>query len=285
VHQDGAPEDGGKKASAYECRLPAGVFPARANLRPARMPALADFGREHRQEGERIVAEAPCRLRPKRLPGEASPARKVFREPCGPGWQHGAVNIRVRLFLALAVILTIAILAGKWHRDHLEAGQDKFILASASKHGVDPALVKAVIWRESRFRPEARGGKGEAGLMQIMENTGLEWAGAQRIRLNSQAELLDPARNIECGTWYLRKLLGRYQQTDDPVPYALADYNAGRGNVLKWMKESAVTNSADFVAKIGFPSTSNYVLAVMERRQRYAQEFLAAQARAAVSPP
>lgn len=181
--------------------------------------------------------------------------------------------------------MAIAILAGKWRRDHLESNQDQNILNSARKHGVDPALVKAVIWRESRFHPEARGNKGESGLMQIMENTGLEWAGAQRVTLLSQSDLLDPVRNIECGTWYLRKLLGRYQQTDDPVPYALADYNAGRGNVLKWMKESAVTNSADFMGQIGFPSTSNYVQAVMGRRQRYAEAFRAAQDRAVVNPP
>jgi soluble lytic murein transglycosylase len=181
--------------------------------------------------------------------------------------------------------MALAILAGKWRRDHLESSQDKNILASAQKHGVDPALIKAVIWRESRFRPEVRGSKGETGLMQIMEDTGLEWAGAQRVGLFSESSLLDPARNIECGTWYLRKLLGRYQQTDDPVPYALADYNAGRGNVLKWMKETGLTNSADFVALIGFPSTRAYVHAVMERRQRYAEEFVAPQDKAAVSPP
>jgi soluble lytic murein transglycosylase len=194
--------------------------------------------------------------------------------------------MRVRLFLALAIVMAIAILAGKWQRDHLESNQDKNILNSARKHGVDPALIKAVIWRESRFHPDARGSKGEAGLMQIMENTGLEWAGAQRVTFMSQSELLDPARNIECGTWYLRKLLGRYQQADDPVPYALADYNAGRGNVLKWMKESAATNSADFVEQIGFPATRAYVEAVRERQQRYGEAFRGSQEKKnAVNPP
>jgi len=43
---------------------------------------------------------------------------------------------------------------------------------------------------------------------------------------------------------HLGKLLGRYLQTDDPVPYALADYNAGRANVLRWLTGSATTNSA-----------------------------------------
>ncbi len=194
------------------------------------------------------------------------------------------MKVRARLFLALAVLMVLAILAGQWRRAHLESSQDRNILASARKHGVDPALIKAVIWRESRFHPDARGSKGETGLMQIMENTGLEWAGAQRRTLDAPSDLLDPARNIECGTWYLRKLLGRYQQTDDPVPYALADYNAGRGNVLKWLKESATTNSADFLGRIGFPSTSNYVRSVMARRSQYVETFRGAMDQAGVNP-
>jgi cobaltochelatase CobN len=54
--------------------------------------------------------------------------------------------------------------------------------------------------------------------------------------------------------------------------YALADYNAGRSNVLKWMKNEATTNSAAFVERIGFPSTQAYVRAVMERRDKYAEQ-------------
>ena len=50
----------------------------------------------------------------------------------------------------------------------------------------------------------------------------------------------DPGTNTLAGTWYLRKLMRRYAQTDNPLPYALADYNAGRGNVLKWNQGAAV---------------------------------------------
>jgi len=184
------------------------------------------------------------------------------------------VKLRARLVLALALVLLLAFLAEQWRRAHLESSQDKNILAAARKHGVDPALLKAVIWRESKFDPHARGTKGETGLMQIMDLTGREWADAQRLPFFAPVMLRDPSRNIDCGTWYLRKLLPRYTKTDDPVPYALADYNAGRGNVLKWMKDEAVTNSTAFIERIGFPSTQAYVRAVMERRERYARELL-----------
>ena len=183
------------------------------------------------------------------------------------------MKLRARLVLALALVLLLAFLADRWRRAHLESSQDQNILAAARQHGVDPALIKAVIWRESRFDPHARGMKGETGLMQIMDLTAREWGDAQRLKIFAPVLLRDPARNIDCGAWYLRKLLPRYAKTDDPVPYALADYNAGRGNVLKWMKDEAATNSAAFIERIGFPSTQNYVREVMERREKYAGQF------------
>ena len=85
--------------------------------------------------------------------------------------------------------------------------------------------------------------------------------------------MFNPERNIECGTWYLGKLLRRYTKADNPVPYALADYNAGRGNVLKWIKDDAATNSAVFIEGIRFPSTRNYVRNVMQRREKYVGQF------------
>jgi soluble lytic murein transglycosylase len=183
------------------------------------------------------------------------------------------VKSRARLFLILVGVLILTFLSWQWRRAHWESSQDKTILAAARKHGVDPALIKAVVWRESKFNPDARGAKEELGLMQIMPRTGQEWAKAQRVALFSDWMLLDAPKNIDCGTWYLRKLLARYTQTDNPVPYALADYNAGRGNVLKWIKGSAATNHAEFIQGIGFPSTRDYVRAVMRRRTRYVREF------------
>ena len=180
---------------------------------------------------------------------------------------------RARIILFVAVLLLLTFLADRWRRAHLESSQDKNILAASEKYNVDPALIKAVIWQESRFDPEARGSKGEIGLMQIMPGTGGEWASAQRVPLFAKLMLKDPKRNIDCGTWYLGKLLRRYPATDNPIPYALADYNAGRGNVLKWIKGSAVTNSAVFIDEIGFSSTRSYVRSVMERRLKYKTQF------------
>jgi soluble lytic murein transglycosylase len=53
----------------------------------------------------------------------------------------------------------------------------------------------------------------------------------------------------------------------------LADYNAGRANVLKWTKGAAATNSAAFVEQIGFPGTKDYVLSIQKRQERYRRDF------------
>ncbi len=109
--------------------------------------------------------------------------------------------------------------------------------------------------------------------MQIQEEAAREWMDAEHLRGFEFEQCLDPTTNTLAGTWYLRKLLNRYAQTDDPMPYALADFNAGRGNVLKWSKGEAATNSAAFIRQIGFPGTSNYVMRVMRRYGHYRPVF------------
>ncbi len=155
----------------------------------------------------------------------------------------------------------------------LERSQDGVIRAAAHRYGLDPALVKAVVWRESRFNPRAKGRAEEFGLMQLQEDAAREWADAEHVRGFEHQHCFDPATNTLAGTWYLGKLLRRYAQTDNALPYALADYNAGRGNVLKWAKGEASTNSAVFLAQIGFPGTKAYVEQVTARYEHYRPNF------------
>ncbi len=173
------------------------------------------------------------------------------------------------------LLLFIALPGGYWlgREEWREHSQDGPIRAAAKRFGVEPALVKAVVWRESRFYPGVRGRAGEIGLMQIRENAAFEWAYSEKNTNFIHAHCLDPQTNVFSGTFYLAKLLRRYTKTDNPLPYALADYNAGRGNVLKWNNGEALTNSAAFISQIGFPGTSNYVLSVMARRERYRGTF------------
>jgi soluble lytic murein transglycosylase len=167
------------------------------------------------------------------------------------------------LVLALGVFIYFGFIYWREHRFDAE------IATAAARYQLEPALIKAVIWRESRFNPNDRGGAGELGLMQIREAAAYEWAASEHIAAFDHADCLDPATNTLAGTWYLKQTLQRYKQADNPLPYALAEYNAGRGNVLKWRSGSALTNSASFMNQIGFPGTKAYVQSVLKRYRHY----------------
>jgi len=174
--------------------------------------------------------------------------------------------MRRRNILVLLILAPLLYFGFIYWREHRF---DEVIAAAGRRYGMDPALIKAVVWQESRFRPGDRGRAGELGLMQVREDAAFEWAAEERIGGFEHEECLDPATNTLAGTWYLRNVLQRYRQADNPLPYALADYNAGRGNVLKWRAGSALTNSAAFINQIGFPGTKSYVLSVMRRYEYY----------------
>jgi hypothetical protein len=110
--------------------------------------------------------------------------------------------------------------------------------------------------------------------MQIREKTAEEWAAEEHVHLFTHFQMLDPVKNAHAGTWYLRKLLRRYPRTDNALPYALADYNAGRARVLQWSNNgAAATNSAAFLARMDYPGTRRYVQSVMKRYQHYRPIF------------
>lgn len=179
-----------------------------------------------------------------------------------------------RPWLLLAGFLVLVLAADafwlrRWWRGRKEQRAAPHIRAAARQHGLDPALVKAVVWRESGFDPAARGGAGELGLMQVGELAGQEWADEQGIAGYQHRHLLDPGTNTLAGAWYLAKVSRRYAATDDPVAYALADYNAGRANVLRWLRGPAATNREAFLAQMDFPGTRSYVQAIQTKHAEY----------------
>lgn len=171
------------------------------------------------------------------------------------------------------LLVVAAMLLWRARQSRFGHEQDARIAFAADRYQVDPALVKAVVWQESRFDPGAVGKAGEIGLMQLTDPAAQEWAEAEEVYPVPESHLFDPMTNVMAGTWYLGKMLRRYERTDDPVAFALADYNAGRANVLKWAQGPAETNGAAFVARIGFVGTSNYVRSIKQRREKYVLDF------------
>ena len=173
---------------------------------------------------------------------------------------------------AIIFLGALVALFDRW-RTYKENSQDEYILAAARKYDVAPALVKAVVWRESRFNPKVRGDAGEIGLMQVGKSAAKEWAGAEHILFFQHEQLFDPAKNTLAGTWYLRKMLDRYRRTDNPSVYALAAYNAGASHVARWNTGMASTNSAAFLMQMDYPSTRRYVRSILKRYERYKRTF------------
>jgi soluble lytic murein transglycosylase len=177
------------------------------------------------------------------------------------------------------LVWTALVLMGLWvaftqgRRYWREHRYDKVIVAAARRYQIDPGLIKAVVWRESAFNAKARGLAGELGLMQVRSVAAGEWAQAERLTAFQHSDCLNPATNIYAGAWYLKRVMKRYARCDNPVPYALADYNAGRANLIKWNYGPAQTNSAAFIAQIGFPSTRAYVQNILARSERYHREL------------
>lgn len=149
---------------------------------------------------------------------------------------------------------------------------DALIESIARKHKVDPLLVKAVIWRESSFDSKKIGKDGERGLMQVMPDAALDWVKAKKIETFVPTDLFDPKTNIDAGTWYLKQALQRWSSKDDPLTFALTEYNAGRSRVDRWIADSNMGSRAtasDLRGAMKIESTRNYVDAIIARYNFY----------------
>lgn len=130
----------------------------------------------------------------------------------------------------------------------------------AEAENLDPLLVAAIIKTESNFQANATSPKGARGLMQIMPETA-SWISEQAGKgpLNPD-KLYNPEINIQLGTWYFADLLKQFQ---GDVVLATAAYNAGRGNVKKWLDEQHWTGQRKTIDQIPFVETRQYIRRVL----------------------
>ena len=148
---------------------------------------------------------------------------------------------------------------------------DRLIRSVALEHRLDPMLVKAVAWRESRFDPKKHGSHGERGLMQVTERAANEWARENKVTGFNSDQLFEPRTNLEAGTWYLHRAMEHWNHQSDPTPFALAEYNAGASRAQRWSGGSGVPDISEhqFLEKIDFPATRRYVESIIKRYRFY----------------
>jgi soluble lytic murein transglycosylase len=157
------------------------------------------------------------------------------------------------------------------HRSDYKA-YDRLIVGVAEKHRIPPELLKAIIWQESRFRPGKVGTSGERGLMQVGESAATDWARAEKITGFLPTDLLDPRTNVLAGGWYFARALDHWKNRDNPLPFALAEYNAGKVRVDRWIAASGLGDqaaAADLMDAIDFPGTRRYIEGILDRYQFY----------------
>jgi len=192
---------------------------------------------------------------------------------------------KLLLFILLAAITAASVVLISSHdrlytvADWMSRGRyqryDAMIEDAARKNGVDPLLLKAIVWRESEFHPGKTGTTGERGLMQVSQAAANDWVKAHKVETFQPADLFAPRMNLEIGSWYLKKALVHWASKDDPVPFALAEYNAGRASVDRWIAATRLGDditAADLRTHIGFPSTRAYVETILKRRAFFEAE-------------
>ncbi len=147
---------------------------------------------------------------------------------------------------------------------------DDIIRQQAGEKNLDPALIAAVIYRESGFRPR-ESTAGALGLMQILPETATFIARKSGGSKFTTADLATPQINIAYGSWYLNYLMNRY---DGHEVSALAAYNAGEGKVDEWVKEQGRAGGGlNDVDEIPYPETRAYVSDVLRTRDEYRREY------------
>jgi soluble lytic murein transglycosylase len=170
--------------------------------------------------------------------------------------------------IGLGVALAIAPRADRAVQEAiLPLRHDDIIRQQAAEKELDPALIAGVIFAESHFRDQTSHA-GAKGLMQLMPDTADYIAEKSGGIAFEQGDLATPQVNIAYGSWYLRHLLDKYEGRE---VLALAAYNAGQGNVDRWIAGAEGDHLRP--TDIPFAETRHYVAKVLAARDDYRREY------------
>ncbi|MCI6277980.1 MAG: lytic transglycosylase domain-containing protein [Clostridium sp.] len=161
-----------------------------------------------------------------------------------------------RIIIPLVSFLIIIILAKVCITYLYPFKYKDIIMEESKKYDISPYFVASVIKAESGFNSDARSHKNAKGLMQLTEETAYDVANQMGIEGYDVSMLHEPEVNIAMGCWYLDDLNKEFNGDMDLV---LAAYNAGRGNVQKWLKDNRYSSDGKTLSYIPFAETDKYV--------------------------
>jgi soluble lytic murein transglycosylase len=185
------------------------------------------------------------------------------------------VRRRVLLLLVLAAAGGILVASGlptvqdAAKEITLPLRHEDIIRQQAADKALDPALIAGVIYAESRFVDQTSHA-GARGLMQVTPQTARGIAQRTGGVNFHEADLATPQVNVAYGSWYLRHLLDRYGENE---VLALAAYNAGQGNVDRWISDAQADGRPLTIEAIPFSETRAYVDKVLQARDDYRSTY------------
>lgn len=169
------------------------------------------------------------------------------------------------VLLALCVGLIVSALDRVVRDLGLPLSDASVIREQAAEKHLDPALIAAVIYAETKFDPRPSPA-GAQGLMQILPATAYYLAGLSGGRRFTASDLATPSINVAYGSYYLRYLLDHYNGNE---MLALAAYNGGIANVDRWVAQANAAGHELTIGAIPFAQTRAYVQRVLEAQRAY----------------
>jgi len=199
----------------------------------------------------------------------SSPATKVRRR--AQLRRRRLIAIVAAIGVALAAVLALQPLFHHAVREiALPLRHEDIIRQQAHDKGLDPALIAGVIYAESHFIDGRTSSAGAEGLMQLTPATAQYIANKSGGTAFRVSDLGTAQVNIAYGAFYLRYLMERY---GDDVPLVLAAYNAGEGNVDRWIAQARAKDKALDIGAIPFGETRSYVTKVLDARRQYRRQY------------
>lgn len=175
------------------------------------------------------------------------------------------INKIITALIVLVFLIPVTVVVLNWGRGYFyPLKHTKIIESNARLNHVEPYLITAIIYEESRFRGEARSQAGAIGLMQIMPDTA-EWIAQKTGRQYSRETLSAPENNIAMGVWYYSWLRKKYKSEQ----LALAAYNGGDKNLDKWLRLHPGRTDDEVINSIPFKETKAFVGRVRTSKERY----------------
>lgn len=168
--------------------------------------------------------------------------------------------IIILIIVAVLLLLRIQILPKMYPKKYSE-----LVEKYAQEYELNPLLVYSIIKAESNFNDKAKSNSNALGLMQIMLDTAEEIGQKIGIEEITEETLTDPETNINIGTNYFKTLLEKYNNEK----LALIAYNAGMGNLDKWLEQGIIDKEGNNLENIPFPETKNYVKKILQNYKIY----------------